>query len=132
MILGIGSDLVNIQRIEKLLTIFGQRFKDRVFTKQEQLYCENQHHIPSTYAKRFAAKEACAKALGLGFQAGVRWIDIEVLNTPFGKPFLTLHGKAFLHLNLLLKNPFLPCDIQMNVSLCDEGSLAQAFVVISC
>ena len=132
MILGIGSDLVNITRIEHLLQTFGQRFKNRIFTPQEQTYCMAQYNISAAYAKRFAAKEACAKALGLGFQSGVRWIDIEILNTSFGKPFLRLTGKAQEHLTCLLQEhtsqegrPFL------SLSLCDEGSLAQAFVVIS-
>lgn len=131
MILGIGSDLVNIQRIEHLLTTFKERFKNRVFTSQEQAYSEAQYYSASSYAKRFAAKEACAKALGLGFQEGVRWIDIEVLNTPHGKPFLTLKGKALIHLENRLKELSLTEKACIDLSLCDEGFLAQAFVVIS-
>jgi len=131
MILGIGSDLVDIKRIDSLLKTFNQRFKNRVFTPQEQAYCEEQHHAASSYAKRFAAKEACAKALGLGFQNGIRWIDIEVLNNPQGKPFLTLKGKALVHLSHLFKDLPKGSKPHLNLSLCDEGFLAQAFVVIS-
>ncbi|MBS0184766.1 MAG: holo-ACP synthase [Proteobacteria bacterium] len=131
MILGIGSDLVDTKRIESLLKTFNQRFKNRVFTPQEQAYCEAQHYTASSYAKRFAAKEACAKALGLGFQNGVRWIDIEVLNNAQGKPSLTLKGKALLHLTDLLKDLPKGAKPHLNLSLCDEGFLAHAFVVIS-
>lgn len=132
MILGIGSDLVDIERISFLLNRFHKRFEERVFTSQEQIYCKQQRDPSATFAKRFAAKEACAKALGLGFQEGIRWIDIEVLNTTHGKPFLTLKGKASSRLNTLMSNEAplhaKPC---LDLSLCDEGSLAQAFVVIS-
>ncbi len=131
MILGIGSDLVDSIRIDALLKKFNQRFKDRVFTPQEQSYCEAQHYTASSYAKRFAAKEACAKALGLGFQNGIRWIDIEVLNNAQGKPFLTLKGKALTHLKDLLKGLPKEAEPRLDLSLCDEGFLAHAFVVIS-
>ena len=132
MILGIGSDLVDIGRIDFLLNRFHKTFEERVFTSEEQAYCKQQRDPSATFAKRFAAKEACAKALGLGFQEGIRWIDIEVLNTPHGKPFLTLKGKASIRLQTLMKNEAplhaKPC---LELSLCDEGQLAQAFVVIS-
>ena len=131
MILGIGSDLVNTKRIDSLLKTFNQRFKDRVFTPQEQIYCESQHYVASSYAKRFAAKEACAKALGLGFQNGVRWIDIEILNNAQGKPFLTLKGKALIHLKNLVNDLPKNAEPRLDLSLCDEGFLAHAFVVIS-
>lgn len=132
MILGIGSDLVDIGRIDFLLKRFEKRFEERVFTREEQIYCKKQRDPSATFAKRFAAKEACAKALGLGFQEGIRWVDIEVLNTPLGKPFLTLKGGAYNHLKILMKNEApLHAKSRVDLSLCDEGSLAQAFVVIS-
>ena len=131
MILGIGSDLVNTKRIDHLLRAFNPRFKNRVFTLLEQTYCDRQYHVASSYAKRFAAKEACAKALGLGFQAGIRWIDIEILNTPEGKPFLTLKGEALVHLKKLLIGLPKEAEPRLDLSLCDEGFLAHAFVVIS-
>jgi holo-[acyl-carrier protein] synthase len=131
MILGIGSDLVDTKRIDFLLKRFNQRFKNRIFTLSEQNYCESQHYVASSYAKRFAAKEACVKALGIGFQAGIRWIDIEILNNSNGKPFLTLQGKAFLHLKNLLKDLPEGKEPRLDLSLCDEGFHAHAFVVIS-
>ncbi len=94
MILGIGNDLIDIRRIDRTLTRFGDRFLDRVFTQVERGKSERRADRAASYAKRFAAKEACSKALGTGFRRGVYWRDIGVVNLPSGRPTLRLAGGA--------------------------------------
>lgn len=133
MIVGIGSDLIDIRRIEKTLARFGDKFEQRVFTAEER---EKAHHreggternnTASTFAKRFAAKEACAKALGTGFRNGVFHQDIGVINLPSGKPGIVLKNGALAQLHRLLIKGQRP---MIHLTMTDEYPIAQAFVVI--
>ena len=128
MILGIGTDLANIDRIQGTLDRFGDRFRNRVFTEVEQRKSERRADTAGTYAKRWAAKEACSKALGTGFRKGVFWRDMEVVPLPSGKPTLNITGGARDRLLSLTPAGFRP---QANVSLTDESGLAQAVVILS-
>lgn len=128
MIIGIGTDLVDIRRIERTIERFGERFLDRVFTAKERARAERRRNRVPTYAKRFAAKEACAKALGTGFRAGVFFRDIGVVNLPSGQPTLALTGGAKARLEALTPAGFIP---RIDLALTDEWPLAQAFVIIS-
>jgi holo-[acyl-carrier protein] synthase len=127
MIIGIGSDLCDIRRIEKSLDRFGQRFVDRVFTDVEKAKSDRRAQRAASYAKRFAAKEACSKALGTGFSRGVYLRDIGVANLPSGAPGLVLTGGALERLNALIPAGMEPL---VHVTLTDDYPLAQAFVVI--
>lgn len=127
MILGIGNDLVDIRRIERVLERFGERFTHRVFTAGERARADRRLRRADTYAKRYAAKEACAKALGTGFRHGVYWRDIEVVNLPSGKPTLRLHAGARERLEEMLPPG---CEAVIELTLSDEYPLAQAIVVI--
>jgi holo-[acyl-carrier protein] synthase len=128
MILGIGSDLCRIDRIEKTLSRFGSRFEARCFTAREQARANRRPaKRADTYAKRFAAKEACSKALGTGMRRGVAWRDMEVVNLPTGRPTLSLTGGALKRLQQLTP-PGFAADIHL--SLTDDHPLAMAFVVI--
>lgn len=132
MILGIGSDLADIRRIERTLKRFGGRFEQRVFTDAEIAKANRQAAAgprakAATLAKRFAAKEACSKALGTGIR-GIRWREMEVANLPSGKPTLSLKGKAAEQLEKLTPKGYTP---QIDLSMTDDYPLAQAFVVIS-
>src|SRR6516165_2330230 len=98
MILGLGSDLVDIRRIEQTIERFGDRFLDRIFTDTERRKCERRADRAASYARRFAAKEACSKALGTGFREGVFWRDLGVVNLPSGQPAMRLTGGARLRL----------------------------------
>ena len=102
MIIGLGSDIVDIRRIEQTLQRFGDRFLERIYTDLERAKAESRANAVSTYAKRFAAKEACAKALGTGFRNGVFFRDLGVVNLPGGKPTLALTGGAAERLNILV------------------------------
>jgi holo-[acyl-carrier protein] synthase len=128
MIIGIGSDIVDIRRIEQTIARFGARFLERVYTDQERKKAESRKEAVATYAKRFAAKEACAKALGTGFRAGVFLRDLGVVNLPGGKPTLLLTGGAAERLAAIT-----PAGLtaQIDLTLTDEYPLAQAFVIIS-
>ncbi|MCX7365669.1 MAG: holo-ACP synthase [Alphaproteobacteria bacterium] len=128
MILGIGNDLCDIRRIEKSLERFGERFIRRVFTEIEQKRSEGRATRASSYAKRFAAKEACSKALGTGFRRGVFMRDMGVVNLRSGKPSMTLTGGALARLAEIT-----PAGMaaQIDLTLTDEYPLAQAFVIIS-
>lgn len=130
MILGIGSDLVDIRRIEKTLARFGPRFVARVFTETEQALAEARQGQAraAAYAKRWAAKEACAKALGTGFAQGVAWRDLAVGALASGRPTLTLHGAAADHLAAMVPAGMIG---QVDLTMSDDYPLAQAFVVIS-
>src|SRR5215203_7028451 len=127
MILGIGSDLCDIRRIERSLDRFGDRFTNRVFTEGERARSDGRAARAPSYARRFAAKEACSKALGTGMRAGVFWRDMEIVNLPSGKPTLRLTGGALSRLNALTPPGH---ETVVHVSLTDDPPLAQAFVVI--
>lgn len=128
MILGVGSDLIDIRRIERTLERFGDRFVERIFTPVERARAEKRRDRAATYAKRFAAKEACAKALGTGFRAGVFWRDMGVVNLPGGKPTMALSGGAARRLAALLPPG---TAAQIDVSITDEPPMAHVIVVIS-
>jgi len=128
MILGLGSDLVDIRRIEKVLERHGDRFIQRVFTPVEVAKAERRATRIDTYAKRFAAKEACSKALGTGFRQGVFFRDMGVVNLPSGRPTMALTGGALKRLNEITPKGY---DARIDISLTDEYPLAQAIVIIS-
>ena len=128
MIIGIGSDLTDIRRIQKTLDRFGARFIDRCFTEIEQTRSERRADRAASYAKRFAAKEACSKALGTGFRRGVFMRDMGVVNLRGGKPSMALTGGAAERLAALTPPGM---TLQIDVSLTDEPPLAQAIVIIS-
>ncbi len=129
MILGVGSDLIDIRRIEKTLAKFGDRFTQRVYTELERRRAERRpQQLAATYAKRFAAKEACSKALGTGLKKGVFWRDMGVVNAASGQPTMRLTGGAAARLAAMTPPGFRPC---IHVSLTDDYPLAQAFVIIS-
>lgn len=128
MIIGVGSDLIDIRRIEATLARFGPRFIDRIFTPLEQEKSDRRANRAESYARRFAAKEACAKALGTGLRRGVFWRDMGVVNLPGGRPTLQLTGGALDRLNALLPPG---TEARIDVSLTDEPPLAQAVVIIS-
>ncbi len=128
MILGIGSDLVDIKRIESSLERFGDRFVKRVFTEIEQKRSEGRAERAASYAKRFAAKEACSKALGTGLRRGVFWRDMGVVNLRGGKPSMALTGGAAAR---LVEMTPAGMTAQIDLTITDEYPLAQAFVIIS-
>ena len=127
MILGIGSDLCDIRRIEKSIERFGDRFTHRIFTEGERPKSDRRAARAESYARRFAAKEACAKALGTGLSHGVFWRDMEVVNLPGGRPTLRLTGGALERLAAMTPDDH---EAVLHVSLTDDPPLAQAFVVI--
>jgi holo-[acyl-carrier protein] synthase len=129
MIIGLGSDLIDIQRIEKTIERFGDRFLNRIFTPVERARSDRRQLTRiDSYAKRYAAKEACSKALGTGFRKGVFWRDMGVVNLSGGKPSMALTGGALARLESLLPAGY---EAQIDVSLTDEPPLAQAIVIIS-
>jgi len=128
MILGVGSDLIDIRRIEQTIARFGDRFLDRVFTPIERQRSERRDDRAASYAKRFAAKEACSKALGTGLRNGVYWRDLGVVNLPGGRPTLVLTGGALARLKAMTPDGMTP---RIDVTLTDEPPLAQALVVIT-
>ena len=128
MIIGIGSDLIDIRRVEKTLERFGERFTNRCFTEIERAKSDRRKNRAASYAKRFAAKEACAKALGTGLRRGVFWRDMGVVNLSSGRPTLQLTGGAALQLERLTPSGFEP---RIDLTLTDDFPLAQAFVIIS-
>ena len=127
MIIGLGSDLSDIRRVEKSLERFGQRFTDRVFTEIERSRSERKPDRAASYAKRFAAKEACAKALGTGLRAGVFWRDMGVVNLRSGRPTMALTGGAAKRLAAMTPPGLEP---HIHLSLTDDHPYAMAFVVI--
>ena len=128
MILGMGSDIVDIRRIERTLDRFGERFIERIYTDIERRKSDRRAARAASYAKRFAAKEACAKALGTGLRAGVFWRDMGVVNLPSGRPTMKLTGGALARLRSITPAG---CDALIDLTITDEGPLAQALVVIS-
>lgn len=127
MIIGIGNDLIDINRVERVLERHGERFIQRVFTSVEIRKSERRRMRAASYAKRFAAKEACAKALGTGMSAGVFWRDMGVVNLPSGKPTMALTGGAAKRLQSLLPAGH---KAVIHVTITDEFPLAQAYVII--
>jgi holo-[acyl-carrier protein] synthase len=128
MIIGLGSDIVDVRRIAKVIERHGDRFLDRIFTSTERARAENKANAVETYAKRFAAKEACAKALGTGLRCGVFWRDMGVINLSGGRPTIKLTGGALERLRSITPAG---CEARIDVSLTDEGPTAQAIVIIS-
>jgi holo-[acyl-carrier protein] synthase len=129
LILGIGNDLIDIRRIEQTLERFGERFLDRIYTAEERARAERRpFNRAATYAKRFAAKEACAKALGTGLRRGVFWRDMRVANLPSGQPTLTLSGGAAKRLTEMVPPGMVA---QINLTMTDDHPWAEAVVVIS-
>ena len=127
MILGIGTDLANIERIASTLDRFGDRFRNRVFTDIEQTKAERRNDTAGTYAKRWAAKEACSKALGTGLRMGISWKDMSVRNLHTGQPVMELTGWAADRLKKLTPSGYVAT---VHISLTDDHPWAQAFVVI--
>jgi len=132
MIIGIGSDLIDIRRIGKVIERHGERFLNRIFTDAERAKAErrakNEKMVIATYAKRFAAKEACSKALGTGIRRGVWWRDMGVVNLPSGRPTMQLEGGAAERLKTLTPEGW---EARIDLSITDDWPLAQAFVIIS-
>ena len=128
MILGIGSDLCDVRRIERVIDRYGDRFIQRIFTATEQVKADRRVTRIETYAKRFAAKEACAKALGTGFRRGVFWRDIGVVNLPSGRPTMELTGGALAWLRAITPAGLVA---RIDVTITDEGPMAHAMVIIT-
>jgi holo-[acyl-carrier protein] synthase len=128
VIIGLGNDMIDIRRIEKTLERYGERFIARIFTDIERQKSEGRAGRAASYAKRFAAKEACAKALGTGLSRGVYWRDMGVVNLPSGRPTLRLTGGAARHLKSITPDGF---EARIDLSLTDDFPLAAAIVIIS-
>lgn len=128
MILGLGNDIIDIRRIEETIARFGERFLTRVFTETERKRSDARSARAASYAKRFAAKEACSKALGTGLRHGVYWRDMSVINLPSGRPTLRLHGGAAAQLKRITPEGYEP---RIDLTLTDDFPLAQAIVIIS-
>lgn len=127
MIIGIGSDLIDIRRVEKSIERFGERFTHRCFTEIERVKSDRRKNRAASYAKRFAAKEACSKALGTGLSQGVFWKDMGVVNLPSGKPTMMLTGGAAERLQAMLPAGH---RAAIHLTITDDYPLAQAFVII--
>ena len=132
MIIGIGSDLIDIRRIANVIERHGDRFIGRIFTDAERARAarrgQNEKLVVATYAKRFAAKEACSKALGTGIRRGVWWRDMGVINLPGGRPSMLLTGGALARLQTLTPDGY---EARIDLTITDDWPLAQAFVIIS-
>lgn len=128
MILGIGSDITDVRRVAEVLERHGERFLDRVFTSVERAKSDRRARRAESYAKRFAAKEACAKALGTGLAQGVFWRDMGVVNLPSGRPTMNLTGGAKARLDAMTPAGH---EARIDLTITDDGPLAQAFVIIS-
>ena len=125
MIIGIGTDIIDTRRIKNVINRYGEKFKKRCFSNNEIIRSENRIHTTNSYAKRYAAKEACSKALGTGLAKGIFWKDVEVVNDKYGKPFIKLHNKALKRIKNITKK-----DYKIEVSLSDEKNYAIANVII--
>jgi holo-[acyl-carrier protein] synthase len=128
MILGLGNDIIDIRRVERTIERYGDRFLSRVFTDIERKKSDGRAMRAASYAKRFAAKEACAKALGTGFRQGVFWRDMGVVNLPSGRPTLELSGGALKALVDLTPEGH---DVRIDLTITDDFPMAQAIVIIS-
>ena len=128
MIIGLGNDIIDIRRVDRTIERYGERFLSRVFTEIERRKSDNRAGRAASYAKRFAAKEACAKALGTGFRQGVFWRDVGVVNLPSGRPTLQLTGGAARALEQLTPEGH---EVRIDLSITDDFPTAQAIVIIS-
>jgi holo-[acyl-carrier protein] synthase len=128
MILGLGSDLIDIRRVERTIERYGERFLQRVFTDLERRKSDRRANRAASYAKRYAAKEACAKALGTGFRKGVFWRDLGVVNLPSGRPTMVLTGGALTRLQAMTPAGM---DVRIDLTITDEPPMAQALVIIT-
>jgi holo-[acyl-carrier protein] synthase len=128
MIIGLGNDLIDIRRIEKTIERYGDRFLNRIFTDVERQKSDKRRLRAESYAKRFAAKEACSKALGTGFRQGVFWRDMGVVNLPSGRPTMQLTGGAAIRLDRITPEDMVP---RIDLTITDDFPLAQAIVIIS-
>lgn len=128
MIIGLGNDLIDIRRIEETIARFGDRFLNRIFTETERRKSDKRNQRAASYAKRFAAKEACSKALGTGLRRGVFWRDMGVVNLPSGRPTIKLTGGALEQLKRLTPPGH---EARIDLTLTDDFPLAQAIVIIS-
>jgi holo-[acyl-carrier protein] synthase len=128
MILGIGSDITDVRRVAKVIKRHGDRFLHRIFTETERARADRRKNRVETYAKRFAAKEACSKALGTGMRGGVWWRDMGVVNRPSGQPTMKLTGGALRRLQALTPSGH---EARIDLTISDEGPMAIAYVIIS-
>ena len=128
MILGIGNDIIDIRRVQRTLERFGERFTHRLYTEVERSRSDRRRLRAASYAKRFAAKEACSKALGTGFRHGVYWRDMGVVNLPTGQPTLALSGGALARLKEMTPSGMEPV---IHLTITDDDLQAQAIVIIS-
>jgi holo-[acyl-carrier protein] synthase len=127
VIIGLGSDLIDIRRVERTIERFGDRFTNRIFTEVERRKSDRRRQRAASYAKRFAAKEACSKALGTGLRQGVFWRDMGVVNLPSGKPTIELTNGASARLAAIVPDGF---ESAIHLTITDDWPLAQAFVII--
>lgn len=125
MLLGLGTDIIDNRRIENTLKRYGKKFKNRCFTNNEIKKSENKINEVNSFAKRYAAKEACSKALGTGLSRGVYWKDIEIINDKYGKPYIILYNSALDRLKKIYK-----CSSKIEISLSDEKNYSIANVII--
>ncbi|MBN9266115.1 MAG: holo-ACP synthase [Hyphomicrobium sp.] len=128
MILGLGNDVIDIRRIARTIEVYGDRFLNRVFTETERRRSDRRKERAASYAKRFAAKEACSKALGTGLRKGVFWRDMGVVNLPSGRPTLKLTGGAAAQLALITPPGY---EARIDLTITDDFPMAQAIVIIS-
>jgi holo-[acyl-carrier protein] synthase len=128
MILGLGNDVIDIRRIERTIELYGDRFLNRIFTDVERQKSDRRHQRAASYAKRFAAKEACSKALGTGLRKGVFWRDMGVVNLPSGRPTLKLTGGAAAQLARITPPGY---EARIDLTITDDFPMAQAIVIIS-
>jgi holo-[acyl-carrier protein] synthase len=128
MILGLGSDLIDIRRVERTIERYGERFLARIFTDLERRKSDRRANRAASYAKRYAAKEACAKALGTGFRAGIFWRDLGVVNLPSGRPTMVLTGGALERLRAMTPPGM---EARIDLTITDEPPMAQALVIIT-
>ncbi len=128
MIIGLGNDIIDIRRIERTIERYGERFLNRIFTEIERQKSDGRRLRAASYAKRFAAKEACSKALGTGFRKGVFWRDMGVVNLPSGRPTMRLSGGAARRLESMMPDGLAP---RIDLTITDDFPLAQAIVIIS-
>jgi holo-[acyl-carrier protein] synthase len=128
MIVGLGSDLIDIRRVERMIERYGERFLSRIFTDLERRKSDRRANRAASYAKRYAAKEACAKALGTGFRGGVFWRDLGVVNLPSGRPTMVLTGGALTRLQAMTPAGM---EVRIDLTITDEPPMAQALVIIT-
>jgi holo-[acyl-carrier protein] synthase len=128
VIIGLGSDIIDARRIGRVIEKYGERFLDRIYTPAERAKADGRANRVETYAKRYAAKEACAKALGTGFRKGVFWRDLGVVNLPSGRPTMVLTGGALVRLQAMTPPGM---DVRIDLTITDEPPMAQALVIIT-